>query len=180
MIPKNSRYRIDEWQVPAEYQLEKKLWDGTDIRISQRVGTDERMWVQDKLERMHVFGFLDETAFLARDKAAGQAITREDLNKLISDLPASEEDWKSVRKIPADREFLQRAIEATTPKRPRIASFFPVFMFLGVIAMMMGIVGIDAHSTTSLVVSSFALMLTGLVSVIAGFALGNISFGKAP
>lgn len=176
MIPKNGKYlHIDMWTAPAEYQLEKKLWDGTGIRVSQRVGDDERMWVRDKLERMHIFGFLDQATYQARDNAAVQAITREDLNKLISDLPAHEDDWRNARKVPMDRAVLQQAIEAMAPKKSNLASAFPLFLVLGMFGFLAGAIGLDAHTATGLTICAAMLAFMSLVSILAGILLARMT-----
>lgn len=174
MIPKNSRYHAVAVEQPdGTYQIEKKLWDGTDIRVSQRVGTGEREWIRDKLGHMYALGFLAQPEYYAREAAAMAAVTREDLNKLISDLPAHADDWKSVRKVPVDRALLQEAIEATAPARCRIGGFFPGFIVLGMAAIIMGLAGVMAHPTASLTAYAAALTFTGFVSFLTGAALAQ-------
>lgn len=172
MIQKDSKYQIDKWTTPPEYQLEKKLWDGTNIQVSQRVGDEERMWVRDKLTRLHVAGFLALAEYQARDSAAEVAVTRESLNRLISDLPAHEDDWKSARKVPVDKAVLRQAIEVTAPKKSRFANLFPVPIVLGGAAFIMGVAGVNARPADPLAACAVALAVMGFASIVTGFIWG--------
>ena len=182
MIQKSSRYQIDKWTTPPEYQLEKKLWDGTNIQVSQRVGDEERMWVRDKLTRLHVAGFLALAEYQARDSAAEVAVTRESLNRLISDLPAHEDDWRGVRKIPlgsypamtgqsAEREVLI----ATTASKRHPENLFPLFIVLGIFAFLGGAIGLDAHTTPAMATYAGVAVVMGLVSIWAGLILARMT-----
>ena len=157
------------------YQIQKTLRDGTNIQVSQRVGDEERMWVRDKLTRLHVAGFLTPAEYQARDSAAEAAITRESLNKLISDLPAREDDWKGARKIPLDKAVLQQAIELAAPKKSNLANAFPLFLMLGAFGFLAGAIGLDAHTTTDLTVYAAMLTFMSLVSLLAGILLARMT-----
>jgi len=165
-------YTYGDPKPDGTYQIEKKLWDGTSIQVSQRVGTDEREWARDKLGHFYALGFLALPVYQAREKAAVAAVTREDLNKLISDLPAHEDDWKSVRKVPVDRALLQEAIEATAPQERRSEPFF-LYILLGLAALIMGLAGVMAQATTSLTVYAGALAVMGFLAFLRGVFLAQ-------
>jgi len=163
MLKSGDYYHYGDPGPDGTYQIEKKLWDGTNIRVSQRVGTDEREWVRDKLGHLYALGFLTVAEYQAREAAAVSAVTREDLNKLISDLPAHEDDWKGARKVPMDKALLQEAIKATAPQERRSEPFF-LYILMGLAALIMGLAGVMAQATTSLTVYAGALCVMGLLA----------------
>lgn len=176
MTLKNSKYQAYGDPKPdGTYQIGKTLWDGTNIQVSQRVGDEERMWVRDKLTRLHVAGFLTLAEYQARDSAAEAAITQESLNKLISDLPAHEDDWKGARKIPQDGFVQRQAIELAAPKKSGLANAFRLFMVLGMLGFLAGAIGLDAHTTTDLTVYAAMLTSMSLVSLLAGILLARMT-----
>lgn len=177
-----SRYQMYGDPKPdGTYQIQKTLWDGTNIQVSQRVGDEERLWVRDKLTRLHVTGFLTPAEYQARDSAAEVAVTRESLNKLISDLPAHEDDWKGVRKIPlgtypiASRQDMDRAVAIVAKRERRLQDSFPLFMVLGMLGFLAGVIGLDAHTTTDLTIYAAMLTFMSLVSILAGSILAKMT-----
>ena len=171
-----SRYQVYGDPKPdGTCQIQKTLWDGTNIQVSQRVGDEERMWVRDKLGHLYILGFLNTAEYQSRDSAAEKAVTRESLNKLISDLPAHEDDWKGARKLLMDKALLKEAVEAAYPKKSSLANAFPVLLLLGFFAVMAGIIGLDDHATTALTVYAAMLTFMGIVSFWAGSLLARMT-----
>lgn len=177
-----SRYQMYGDPKPdGTYQIQKTLWDGTNIRVSQRVGSEERLWLRDKLMRLHVMGYLNEAEYQARDSVAEKAVTREDLNGLLRDLPDHEDDWRGVRKIPlgtdpaTSREHVRRGVVVPVKKERRLQNFFPLFMVLGMLGFLAGVIGLDAHTTTDLTIYAAMLTFMSLVSILAGSILAKMT-----
>ena len=171
MTLKSGKYQVYGDPKPdGTYQLQKTLWDGTNIQVSQRVGDEERMWVRDKLTRLHVAGFLTAAEYHARDSAAEKAVTRPDLNRLIADLPKEEDDWRKERKVPMDKALLQEAIEATTPRRRGPVPI--VTLLMTIVSLIVGATGVSLHPATPAVLwPAVTLMVAAIFTFWAGYSI---------
>lgn len=181
MTPKNGKYQVYGDPKPdGTYQIQKTLWDGTSIQVSQRVGDDERRWLWEKLAEMYALGYLNEAERDARAHLALRVVTREDVSKLVSDLPSDTGAWRAARKAPVDKMLLQEAIEAAAAEKSNLANNFPLsisalFIVLGMFGFLAGVIGLDAHTTTDLTVYAAMLTFMSLVSLLAGTLLARMT-----
>lgn len=145
------------------YYLPKDGPCGMNIQQAVRVGQDERDWAAAILAERHVAGYLTPEEYEARRDQAFGAVTREQLNILLKDLPPSADDWKKIRKI----EVAKADVIQQEPRRPSPFLNFPV----GVLAVCTGATGIAVNPVSGAVfVQALALMAVGVIAILIGMA----------
>lgn len=132
-------------KFPVQY-IPKRLADGTGLLVAQvRVGDDEREWVVRRLGEMWATGFLNDREHGERQLAAFAAVTRDQLNVLLKDLPDDPGEWREIREAPSlvIKSLASKAPDAASP--PEAAKPSVLMFFFALATVVFGCVMIATH-----------------------------------